>query len=312
MTFVVCRRCKGYYELEGWESVLDFEACQCGGELIAVESIDDYLEYIQDSDTDDKWFQSSEVDNKPFIGKYKLLLGTLGVVLALVVISGIVGSDLPFGNFFSGSNHSLIGSDYKGYVSKETYSRFSIIGAKKVKIAIVTGMHPRENLSKTVARDVIKNYDLPTNYEIICYDITVLDNPDNFNIGRANGEELAARYILPDIVKSKVDLIIICHDHEPGYGNGFYIATPKMDEASVNLAMAVNKAFPELNFYPSTYYKGSGTSTMKVSKPLASAGYKTFVYEIPEWINYNKAYNMTYTFIKTCFTCLSSDTIFNS
>ena len=41
------------------------------------------------------------------------------------------------------------------------------------------------------------------------------------------------------MAKSDPDLVIIGHDHEPGYGEGYYIATPTMDNASVDLAEEV-------------------------------------------------------------------------
>lgn len=39
MAYVICKKCGGYYELEEGESPDDFEACNCGGNLSYVESI---------------------------------------------------------------------------------------------------------------------------------------------------------------------------------------------------------------------------------------------------------------------------------
>jgi hypothetical protein len=39
MTYVICEKCGGYYELEKGESPEDFDACQCGGNLKYYESI---------------------------------------------------------------------------------------------------------------------------------------------------------------------------------------------------------------------------------------------------------------------------------
>ena len=39
MGYVICEKCGGYYELEEGESPEDFEACNCGGTLSYVESI---------------------------------------------------------------------------------------------------------------------------------------------------------------------------------------------------------------------------------------------------------------------------------
>lgn len=39
MPYLVCEKCKGYYELQEWESAEDFEECECGGHLIQVDSL---------------------------------------------------------------------------------------------------------------------------------------------------------------------------------------------------------------------------------------------------------------------------------
>jgi hypothetical protein len=55
-----------------------------------------------------------------------------------------------------------------------------------------------------------------------------------------------------------------------------------MDDASVNIAKKISES-SDFNYYPVTgneTYKS--TSAVLVSKPIAQAGYPTFVYEIPE------------------------------
>jgi hypothetical protein len=198
-------------------------------------------------------------------------------------------------------NHSLLGSDIRGYVVKDVYSTSKTLSPNSKTIVIVTGIHPREGLSKNVTDDLIDKYRLNSNMNIIHYDITVTNNPDNYKVGRTYGEGLAADYILPDILRSTDDLVIICHDHKPGYGQGFYIATPEMDEKSVRLAELVNQSIPGFNYYRAEEVREHTTSALKFSKPLASSGYPTFVYEIPEWLTYNESYSMTKTFIDKCF-----------
>lgn len=40
MGYLICEKCKGYYELQQGESPEDFDRCQCGGDLDYVEDID--------------------------------------------------------------------------------------------------------------------------------------------------------------------------------------------------------------------------------------------------------------------------------
>ena len=151
-------------------------------------------------------------------------------------------------------------------------------------IALITGIHPRETLSIEPEIQAAKEYG-NDDVKIINYKVTVTQNPQDYEKGRANGESLVHDYVNPSIMKSDVDAVIISHSHIPEYGEGFYLATPEMDDASVNIASSIRDS-SDFNYYPVTgteTYKS--TSAVLVSKPIAQAGYPTFVYEIPEDIS---------------------------
>jgi len=148
-------------------------------------------------------------------------------------------------------------------------------------IALITGIHPRETLSIDPEIQAAKEFG-NDEVKIINYKVTVTQNPEDYNEGRANGESLVHDYVNPDVTSSDADAVIISHSHNPTYGEGFYLATPEMDSASVNIARNIEKT-SDFNYYPVTgneTYKS--TSAVLVSKPIAQAGYPTFVYEIPE------------------------------
>ncbi|MGB9936608.1 MAG: hypothetical protein ACPK7O_02725 [Methanobacterium sp.] len=46
MPYLVCKKCKGYYELQKGESINDFEECECGGALKQVDHLN--IPYNQD------------------------------------------------------------------------------------------------------------------------------------------------------------------------------------------------------------------------------------------------------------------------
>lgn len=148
-------------------------------------------------------------------------------------------------------------------------------------IALITGIHPREKLSIDPEIQAAKEFG-NDDVKIIHYKVTVTENPDDYNKGRANGESLVHDYVNPNVTQSDADAVIISHSHNPSYGEGFYLATPEMDNASVDIAKKINKT-SDFNYYPVTgneTYKS--TSAVLVSKPIAQSGYPTFVYEIPE------------------------------
>jgi hypothetical protein len=222
---------------------------------------------------------------------------TLGImVIAAIIIAIVVGSL----NTASSTKHSTLGSDSKGYVTKIVYSHS---GASTEKIAIVTGMHPREISAKNVVPEVIKDYVVTHNVEIVNYQVNVTDDPGDFTTGRHNGESLVAKYVIPDIKKSNYDLVIICHDHKKGYGNDtYYIATPSMDSKSIDLAEAVHNLLPDFNYYQrDADSKAQSTSITGVDDPIVATGTPVFVYEIPEWLNDSNVYESTNNLIDACF-----------
>lgn len=303
--YLVCTRCNGYYQLDEGESPEEFEECQCGGELILVEDIYDYFDNGEYNDYEHEYKYEFD-EYAPNYRNKKINKVTLFLVLLIIIVPTFLilkGTifDINMSDDSMVQYHTLLGSDFRGYVIKDVYATSSIFNQNSKTIAIVTGIHPREDISKNVTTDLIRKYPLKSNMKIVHYDIKVTNNPDNYKLGRTNGEGIAADYILTDILKSDSDLVIICHDHRPGYGQGFYIATPEMDEKSVKTAELINQSISGFNYYRADNIKEHTTSALKFSKPLASAGYRTLVYEIPEWISYNEAYSMTENFISKCF-----------
>ncbi len=202
------------------------------------------------------------------------------------------------------STHSQIGSDDRGYVSKDVYAHY---GDSKIKIALVTGIHARESIAIAPEQWAARVFALLTPVEIINYNIVVEKNPQDYSQGRKNGEGLAATFILPDVKKSDYDLVIISHAHQTGYGEGYYVATPQMDNPSVTIAQYIKSSGLNFNYYPAAKnakYKSS--SAVLFSKPLALAGYPTLVYEIPENVTSFESFFMTYKLLETGYGFLNS------
>lgn len=150
-------------------------------------------------------------------------------------------------------------------------------------IALITGIHPREPLSIDpeikAAKEYVRDHE---DVKIIHYQVNVTKDPQDYEKGRYNGEHLVHDYVNPDVTSSDADCVIISHSHIPTYGEGFYVATPEMDDASVGISNKI-KDSSDFNYYPKTGNETyRSTSAQLVSCPIAQAGYPTFVYEIPE------------------------------
>lgn len=190
------------------------------------------------------------------------------------------------------SEQSQLGSDNRGSVTKDVYSHY---GAPTVRIAVITGMHPREDLATNIVPQAIKLFALLNRVEVADYHVMVEDQPDNFTIGRNNGEALVAQYAIPDIIQANYQLVIVSHDHEQGYGEGYYIATPTHDVRSVSIGEAVHQILTYFNFYPgSSNIKAQASSITAVDYPITNAGIPVLVYEMPEWNNFFEAMYHTY------------------
>ena len=310
--YLICKKCNGYYKLEENEyedltqnrgsidsknSVFSsLNSCSvCGGDLILVEDIHDYYMYPEEDVT--------EINKKTPLGKILFILAALCIITSLILIPTNTFSNLLGLHSSITPDHSLLGSNSIGYVTKDVYSNHASSGPK---IAIITGMHPREISAKTVVPRVIKSYVSKHKVEIVNYMINVTSSPNDYTIGRHNGEGLVAQYVVPDIKKSNYDLVIICHNHRYGYGGGYYLATPTMDSKSVNLAGAVHDILPDFNYYQrNTDEKAESTSINDVDGPIVAAGSPVFVYEIPEWEKNSDVYSRSNSLINACFNVLN-------
>lgn len=200
-----------------------------------------------------------------------LLIIILVLILAVVIVNDK--------NQFDNSPYHVIGNNSLGTVEKIIYGNASANNS----IALITGIHPREKLSINPEIKAAKEYASEhDDVKIIHYQVNVTKDKKDYKKSRNNGESLVHDFVNPDVTQSDADCVIISHSHVEWYGEGFYLATPQMDNASVKIAKKINKT-TDFGYYPRTgneTYKS--TSATLVSCPIAKAGYPTFVYEIPE------------------------------
>ncbi|WP_414468501.1 hypothetical protein [Methanobacterium sp. ACI-7] len=219
----------------------------------------------------------------------------------VIVIACLIGISISAGSLDSGVSikNSSLGADDRGNVIKTTYSYKKTSGPK---IAVISGMHARENVSASVSKDAVRDYANSHKITIVNYNVKVNENLDYVFSVRKKGEELVAQYAVPDIQKSNYDLVIVCHDHKKGYGDGYYVATPTMDAKSLAMAEKFRGVLPELKYYQRNSDKEpKSKSILRVDIPIVQSGTPVFVYEIPEWSGYGESYDMTYKLIDAAY-----------
>lgn len=211
------------------------------------------------------------------------------IVVVLIILAGLIYFEPTLTRQIN-IEHVMLGQTDTGTVEKLTYGNASANNS----IALITGIHPRETLSIDPEIKAAKEYvrDHP-DVKIIHYQVNVTKDPQDYEKGRYNGEHLVHDYVNDDVASSDADCVIISHSHIPSYGEGFYVATPEMDNASVEISEQINKT-SDFNYYPRTGNESyKSTSAELVSKPIAQSGHPTFVYEIPEDITQQQSTDKT-------------------
>ena len=201
-------------------------------------------------------------------------------IILIVALLLVLGGLIYWENYMDEhSPYQIIGNSSVGTVEKIVYGNADAENS----IALITGIHPREKLAIGPEIRAAQEYaDEHDDVKIIHYQVNVTDSPKDYQKSRDNGESLVHDYVNPDVTQSDADSVIISHSHIEGYGEGFYLATPKMDDASVRIAEKIAKK-SDFNYFPKTGNESyKSTSAVLVSCPIAEAGYPTFVYEIPE------------------------------
>ena len=211
------------------------------------------------------------------------------ILIAILLIALCL---LVFNDYYQNEHapYKMIGNNSLGTVERIVYGN----GSAENAIALITGIHPREKLAIDPEIKAAKEFcSEHKDVKIIHYQVNVTKDPEDYEKGRANGESLVHDFVNPDVTKSDADSVIISHSHVEWYGEGYYVATPEMDNASVKIAKKIG-ATDDFRYYPKTGNESyKSTSAVLVSCPIAKAGYPTFVYEIPENITQDNSTEMT-------------------
>ena len=171
----------------------------------------------------------------------------------------------------------------------------------ETELVLIAGIHPREKLSIEPEIKAAKEFAKDHDVKFTVYHVNVTKNPTEYQASRDNGESLVHDYVNLDVNTTHAKAVIISHSHIEGYGDGYYLATPAMDNASVELSRKIADT-SDFKYFPTDKSQPlKATSAILVSKPIADAGYPTFVYEIPEDITDQDSTNKAKELFKLMF-----------
>ncbi|MCL2114633.1 MAG: hypothetical protein FWH29_00245 [Methanobrevibacter sp.] len=173
-------------------------------------------------------------------------------------------------------NSLKLGSNDKGLVE--------LVGpignnSSNVKIAFIIGVHPLEfSVHNILYNSLIAKSD-SLKYCYYIYKVNVTNNPKDYDIGRMNGQLLANKFAVPDVISKKYDLVVDVHSNQGTNGGNYkktnFIFAPLNNNSSKVLADEIIAKIPPLVYY----YPESQTSPSYVTIPILKSGTPTLIYE---------------------------------
>ena len=205
--------------------------------------------------------------------QYQILLI---VLVAIVVFNLAIIFSLMMSTPDNDYNITTVGQNANGTVYKIEAGNMS----SNETVGIILGVHPREHEIHEAVNNTIYNitsengtHNLTKKYVI--YYVKTKDNITSREDTRPAGEELANKFIVPNIIKDNPFIVLDVHEINPDYEYSNFIfslsnRTDKIDSYISNITNDVNLV---------DYQFDEGTSPEKVTKPIASKGINTLLME---------------------------------
>lgn len=205
--------------------------------------------------------------------QYQILLIIL-IAIVVVNLSIILGevTKTPDNTY----NVTEVGHNKNGTVYKIVAGNTS----SEDTVGIILGVHPREHeiheeVNSTIYNITSENGTQNLTKRYVVYYVKTIENLTSHDETRAAGEELANKYIVPNIVKDDPFIVVDVHEINPDYEYSNFIfslsnRTDKIDSYIAKLSNDVNLV---------DYEFGEGTSPEKVTKPIADKGVNTLLME---------------------------------
>ena len=214
-----------------------------------------------------------------------LLIILFVAVFAFVNINQMAHNDAGSSNNASAVTREVIANNSQdnGYV--EVIKNVGNPNAKK--IAYVVGVHPLENdTHRTLLKLLPNQTDL--NY---CYDIYVINVTEDFsaygkllpddNPGRETGQNLAYKYVYPQIVNGSYEATIDIHAHGGAYPYNTFVFCPVDGGVGESYGRNVSQATENISYY-NPYQTTSGPY---LTIPLNEHGVPAFYFEENSFIS---------------------------
>lgn len=209
--------------------------------------------------------------NKKF--QYQILLIIL-IIIAVINLSIIIGevTKSPENTY----NVTAVGGNANGTVYKIVAGNTS----SNETVGIILGVHPREHeihekVNETIYNITSQNGTNNLTKRYVIYYVKTIGNLTSHDETRDAGEELANKYIVPNIAEDNPFIVVDVHEINPEYEYSNFIFSLSNRTDKVN--SYISKLSSDVNLVD--YDFDLGTSPEKVTKPIADKGINTLLVE---------------------------------
>ena len=206
----------------------------------------------------------------------------IAILIILILFSVVVFDQIKVGHDNPDNNtttvtHEIIGNDSTGSV-EVIRNMGNPDGQKR---AYVVGVHPLENdTHKTFLKIFQTMKDLNC-----CYDVYIINVSEDFSQygqllpddqpGRQTGQDLALKYVYPEILKGNYRLAIDVHSNIGAYDFKTFVFSPLKEGLGTEYANEVARNCPDI----ASYSPDSTTSGPYLTIPLNENGIPAFYFE---------------------------------
>lgn len=202
------------------------------------------------------------------------------IILIILVVIVIINLSVIIGDMTNGPtntyNVTTVGENEDGKVFKIVAGNAS----SNETVGIILGVHPREHeiheeINKTIYNIASKNGTQNLNKRYVVYYIQTIDSITSHDETRDVGEELANKYVVPNIVKDNPFIVVDVHEINPEYEYSNFIFS--LSDRTDKIDSYINKLSKDVNLVDFEF--DEGTSPEKVTKPIAKKGINTLLME---------------------------------
>jgi hypothetical protein len=205
-----------------------------------------------------------------------LIIVILALSIAILNLNGLNHGNNSL-NVASSHNREVIADDSVGSV--EVIRNIGNPNAKK--IAYVVGVHPLENLTHKTLLNLLPQQ----NNLKYCYDIYIInvtqdvgqygDGSSDNSPGRQNGQNLALKYVYPQIANDTYELAVDVHSNIGAYPYKTFVFSPVNKSAGSEYAKDIAGECENISYY----VPDSTTSGPYLTIPLNKNGVPAFYFE---------------------------------